>query len=312
MGISTKGRCLKINIFKSLHKTRMASVGQLKELLNRTKITSETWDSIEDILLMADIGIETTTTIINDLKNQSKNISTNRELISLLKYIIQTSIISDPIPWVIPDSHQPLTILMVGVNGSGKTTTIGKLAHWYKTQNHTVILGAGDTYRAAATEQLNFWGDKLDTTVISHNQGSDPGAVAFDTISAAKNRKIDVAIIDTAGRLQNKSNLMTELGKIHRIATRESGDGNIRVLLTIDATTGQNGLTQAKEFTKSVSCDSVCLSKLDGSAKGGIILPISYELRLPISFIGTGESECDLEIFDAVKYTNGLIDIDDF
>ncbi len=300
-----------INIFNSLNKTRKSSVGQLKKLLNTSSITTETWDNIEGVLLMADIGLHDTSEILKKLKVQSKNVSQNSELIFLLRNIIKTSISPDLINWSINKQTSPLVILMVGVNGAGKTTTIGKLAHWYQSQNHSVILGAGDTYRAAAKEQLKAWGDKLNIDVISHNQGSDPGAVAFDTISAAKNRHKSVAIIDTAGRLQNKSNLMQELDKIHRITQREAGEDNVRVILTIDATTGQNGLSQAKEFTNSVSCDSVFLSKLDGSAKGGIVLPISSELQLPISFIGTGEKESDLEIFDAEEYANALIDAED-
>tara|TARA_Y100001970_G_scaffold28717_2_gene35256 strand:- start:29772 stop:30617 length:846 start_codon:yes stop_codon:yes gene_type:complete len=277
-------------------------------LFNSSQINSETWEDIEAVLLMADVGINTTIRILDELKMRSKNISTNNDLMHLLTDIIKEMMSIEPINWAIQNSSTPTVILMVGVNGAGKTTTIGKLAHWYQKQNYSVILGAGDTYRAAASEQLQVWGDKLNIDVISHNQGSDPGAVAFDTISAAKNRNKDVAIIDTAGRLQNKSNLMQELNKIHRISSREIDNENIRVLLTIDATTGQNGLVQAKEFINSVSCDSVFLSKLDGSAKGGVALPISSELGLPISFIGTGEKENDLEIFNAEEYANALID----
>ena len=280
-------------------------------MLNKSSISSETWDDIEGVLLMADVGMNDTSAILNKLKLQSKNVSQNSELVFLLRNIIKTSISEDLINWSINNQSSPLVILMVGVNGAGKTTTIGKLAHWYQSQNHSVILGAGDTYRAAAKEQLKVWGDKLNIDVISHNQGSDPGAVAFDTISAAKNRNKNVAIIDTAGRLQNKSNLMQELDKIHRITRRQAGEDNVRVILTIDATTGQNGLSQAKEFTNSVPCDSVFLSKLDGSAKGGIVLPISSELKIPISFIGTGEKESDIEIFNAEEYANALIDAED-
>ena len=280
-------------------------------MLNKSSITTETWDDIEGVLLMADVGMNDTSAILNKLKVQSKNVSQNSELVFLLRNIIKTSISPDLINWSINNQSSPLVILMVGVNGAGKTTTIGKLAHWYQSQNYSVILGAGDTYRAAAKEQLKVWGEKLNIDVISHNQGSDPGAVAFDTISAAKNRNKNVAIIDTAGRLQNKSNLMQELDKIHRITRREAGEDNVRVILTIDATTGQNGLSQAKEFTNSVPCDSVFLSKLDGSAKGGIVLPISSELKIPISFIGTGEKESDIEIFNAEEYANALIDSED-
>ena len=297
-----------INIFKSLNKTRISSVGQLRGLFNSSQINSETWEDIEAVLLMADVGVNTTIRILDELKMRSKNISTNNDLMHLLTDIIKEMMSVEPINWVTQNSSSPTVILMVGVNGAGKTTTIGKLAHWYRKQNYSVILGAGDTYRAAASEQLQVWGDKLNIEVISHNQGSDPGAVAFDTISAAKNRNKDIAIIDTAGRLQNKSNLMQELNKIYRISSRETYNENIRVLLTIDATTGQNGLVQAKEFVNSVSCDSVFLSKLDGSAKGGVAVPISSELGLPISFIGTGEKETDLEIFNAEEYANALID----
>ena len=277
-------------------------------MFDYSQINSETWEDIEAVLLMADVGVNTTIRILDELKMRSKKNSTNNDLMNLLTDIIKEMMSIEPINWGIQNSSPPAVILMVGVNGAGKTTTIGKLAHWYQKQNYSVILGAADTYRAAAIEQLKVWGDKLNIDVISHNQGSDPGAVAFDTISAAKNRNKDVAIIDTAGRLQNKSNLMQELNKIYRISSRETDNENIRVLLTIDATTGQNGLVQAKEFVNSVSCDSVFLSKLDGSAKGGVAVPISSELGLPISFIGTGEKETDLEIFNAEEYANALID----
>ena len=205
-------------------------------------------------------------------------------------------------------SGSPLVILMVGVNGAGKTTTIAKLTNWYLENGKEVLVGAGDTFRAAAQEQLKSWADKLSVQMISHQSGSDPGAVAFDTISAAKSRKVDVAIIDTAGRLQDKSNLMEELKKIHRISMREAGDSRVKVLLTIDATTGQNGISQARSFQETVQCDGVFLSKLDGSAKGGIALSIVKDVRLPILFVGTGEEANDMALFDANQFVDSLIE----
>ena len=204
--------------------------------------------------------------------------------------------------------EKPAVFVMVGVNGAGKTTSIAKLTRLILDMELTVILGAADTFRAAAVEQLQIWGQKLSVQVIAQEPGADPGAVAFDTIGAAKSRGIDVAIIDTAGRLQGKSNLMEELKKISRIAKRESVESSVKIILTIDGTTGQNGLLQAAEFTKFVEPDGIFLSKLDGTSKGGIAIAIADQLKIPIWFIGTGEQPEDIAVFDPELFISGIID----
>ena len=285
-------------------------LGQIKNLFANNLLNDELLEDLEDILLSSDVGLTTTEQIITELKTRhsDKSNSSKLDAFSLLKQIL-IEILSIQTPnWLMDTNKSPLVILMVGVNGAGKTTTIAKLTNWYLKNGKEVLVGAGDTFRAAAPEQLKSWADKLSVAMISHQPGSDPGAVAFDTISAAKSRKADVAIIDTAGRLQDKSNLMEELKKIHRISTREAGDSKVKVLLTIDATTGQNGISQAQSFQEAVHCDGVFLSKLDGSAKGGIALPIVKDVRLPILFVGTGESESDMALFDAYQFVDSLID----
>ena len=298
------------NLKSALTKTRGSMLGQIKNLFANNLLNAELLEDLEDILVSSDVGLTTTEQIITELKTRhsDKSNSSKLDAFSLLKQIL-IEILSIQSPnWLMDTNKSPLVILMVGVNGAGKTTTIAKLTNWYLENGKEVLVGAGDTFRAAAPEQLKSWADKLSVAMISHQPGSDPGAVAFDTISAAKSRKADVAIIDTAGRLQDKSNLMEELKKIHRISTREAGDSKVKVLLTIDATTGQNGISQAQSFQKAVHCDGVFLSKLDGSAKGGIALPIVKDVRLPILFVGTGESESDMALFDANQFVDSLID----
>ena len=286
-------------------------LGQIKNLFTNNLLNDELLDDLEDILVSSDVGLTTTEQIITELKTRHSNKSNgskNDAFLLLKQILIEILSIKSP-NWLMDTNGSPLVILMVGVNGAGKTTTIAKLANWYIENGKEILVGAGDTFRAAAPEQLKSWADKLSVTMIAHQPGSDPGAVAFDTISAAKSRKADIAIIDTAGRLQDKSNLMEELKKIHRISTREAGDNKVKVLLTIDATTGQNGISQAQSFQEAVPCDGVFLSKLDGSAKGGIALPIVRDVRLPILFVGTGESESDMALFDANQFVDSLIDI---
>ena len=298
------------NLKSALTKTRGSMLGQIKNLFANNLLIDELLEDLEDILVSSDVGLTTTEQIITELKTRhsDKSNGSKNDAFSLLKQIL-IEILSIQSPnWLMDTNKSPLVILMVGVNGAGKTTTIAKLTNWYLENGKKVIVGAGDTFRAAAPEQLKSWADKLSVAMISHQPGSDPGAVAFDTISAAKSRKADVAIIDTAGRLQDKSNLMEELKKIHRISTREAGDSKVKVLLTIDATTGQNGISQAQSFQEAVHCDGVFLSKLDGSAKGGIALPIVKDVRLPILFVGTGESESDMALFDANQFVDSLID----
>lgn len=296
------------NLAKALRRTRSSVFGQIGTLFGSAELSNALFEELEDILLSSDLGFETSQEVIRKLKDlsYSHKIRSGKDAISSLKEILSQILSIKAFDWTPDSTDLPLVILMVGVNGSGKTTTIAKLSKWYLDMGKSVIAGAGDTYRAAASEQLEVWGKTLSIDVIKHQTGSDPGAVAFDTIKAAKSRGIDVALIDTAGRLQNKKNLMEELQKVHRICTRESSPDFSRVMLTIDSTTGQNGLTQARSFNQLVPCNGVFLSKLDGSAKGGIVLPIVKDLSIPISFVGTGESIDDLALFDSRSFVEGL------
>jgi len=246
---------------------------------------------------------------VSNLKRivKTKKISSNQQCLKeLQKELLR--ILNLNKPNLYEEIEKPAVFVMVGVNGVGKTTSIAKLARLLLDMELTVILGAADTFRAAAIDQLQIWGQKLGINVIAQEPGSDPGSVAFDTIGAAKSRDIDVAIIDTAGRLQGKSNLMEELKKISRIARKESVESSVKIILTIDGTTGQNGLLQAAEFTKFVEPDGIFLSKLDGTSKGGIAVAIADQLKIPIWFIGTGEQPDDIAVFDPELFISGIID----
>ena len=259
-------------------------------------------------MISADTGLETAEKIVSQLREnaKAKNISTGKECLKELRSELKNIFdLKDEDP--LTRAQKPVVFVMVGVNGAGKTTSIAKLTHLLISLDQKVILGAADTFRAAAVDQIQIWGDKLGVTVIAQDPGSDPGAVAFDTINAAKSRNMDVAIIDTAGRLQGKSNLMEELKKISKIIIRESDESSVKIILTIDGTTGQNGLIQAIEFTKFVSPDGIFLSKLDGTAKGGIAIAIADQLKIPIWFVGTGEQPDDIAVFDPDMFISRII-----
>mgnify|MGYP001238459272 FL=1 len=307
-----------MNIFKkrnptkfteSLEKTRSSLVGQLGDLFKKSELDTEFWEDLEDTLISADTGLETAEKIVSQLREnaKAKNISTGKECLKELRSELKNIFdLKDEDP--LTRAQKPVVFVMVGVNGAGKTTSIAKLTHLLISLNQKVILGAADTFRAAAVDQIQIWGDKLGVTVIAQDPGSDPGAVAFDTINAAKSRNMDVAIIDTAGRLQGKTNLMEELKKISKIIIRESDESSVKIILTIDGTTGQNGLIQAIEFTKFVSPDGIFLSKLDGTAKGGIAIAIADQLKIPIWFVGTGEQPDDIAVFDPNLFISRIID----
>ena len=299
----------KDNLDKALSKTRSSVLGQIGNLFSSSGIDEESLIDLEDILVASDLGIQTTGEIISLLRERSRTAKTNSgdNPISLLKEILTDILDIDSPDWDPISCNGPFVILMVGVNGAGKTTTAAKLSKRYIEMGKTVIVGAGDTFRAGASEQLKAWGKSLSIDVISHQQGADPGAVAFDTIAAAYSRKLDVAIIDTAGRLQSKSNLMEELKKIYRVSAKSVDADCLRVLLTIDSTTGQNGLSQARSFGEAIPCDGVFLSKLDGSAKGGIVLPIVRDIGIPIAFVGTGEQVENMTAFDARSFVDSLV-----
>ena len=293
----------------SLEKTRSSFFGQLGDLFRNTELDDDFWEDLEDTLISADTGIAVAENVVSNLKEivRTKKISSSQQCLKelreeLLKILKLNKLNLDE------EIEKPAVFVMVGVNGVGKTTSIAKLAQLLLDMELTVILGAADTFRAAAIDQIQIWGQKLGINVIAQAPGSDPGAVAFDTIGAAKSRDIDVAIIDTAGRLQGKSNLMEELKKISKIAKRESVESSVKIILTIDGTTGQNGLLQAAEFTKFVEPDGIFLSKLDGTSKGGIAVAIADQLKIPIWFIGTGEQLNDIAVFDPELFISGIID----
>jgi|TARA_B100001750_G_scaffold34800_1_gene24633 fused signal recognition particle receptor len=293
----------------SLEKTRSSFFGQLGDLFRNTELDDDFWEDLEDTLISADTGMAVAENVVSNLKEivRTKKISSSQQCLKelreeLLKILKLNKLNLDE------EIEKPAVFVMVGVNGVGKTTSIAKLARLLLDMELTVILGAADTFRAAAIDQIQIWGQKLGINVIAQAPGSDPGAVAFDTIGAAKSRDIDVAIIDTAGRLQGKSNLMEELKKISKIAKRESVESSVKIILTIDGTTGQNGLLQAAEFTKFVEPDGIFLSKLDGTSKGGIAVAIADQLKIPIWFIGTGEQLDDIAVFDPELFISGIID----
>ena len=294
---------------ESLEKTRTNLFGQFGDLFKNSELDAEFWGSLEDTLISADTGIETSEKIVTRLKEntKAKNISSGEECLKELRSeLMKIFDLNDEDP--LASAQKPAVFVMVGVNGGGKTTSIAKLTHLLTSLNQKVILGAADTFRAAAVDQIQIWGEKLGVTVIAQDPGSDPGAVAFDTIHAAKSRNMDVAIIDTAGRLQSKTNLMEELQKISKIVIRESNNSSVKIILVIDGTTGQNGLIQAIEFARFVKPDGIFLSKLDGTAKGGIVIAIADQLKIPIWFVGTGEQPNDIAVFDPNLFVTRIID----
>ena len=297
---------------EGVKRSRERWFGKVLGLLRSSRLDDSVWDELEEILISADVGVETSLRIIDELKSQVKDqrIEDPDLAFEKLKESLAPGFGSDNSSqvWLENDDEpRPDVIIMVGVNGVGKTTSIAKLAHHFKQADKKVILGAADTFRAAAEEQLEILGERVGVDVISHSPGADSGAVAYDAYQAAKARDADVLIIDTAGRLHTKSNLMEELKKVHRGITRLEPTAPHQVLLTLDATTGHNGLAQAKAFKDAVKCTGIFLSKLDGTARGGIALAIQQELQVPILFIGTGESLGDLAPFNARDFVDSLL-----
>ncbi|MFE3575013.1 signal recognition particle-docking protein FtsY [Lysinibacillus sp. NPDC059133] len=295
-----------------LEKTRNSFTSKVNDLVARyRKVDEDFFEELEDLLLQADVGFETVMELMDKLRFevQRKNIKdTNgiQTLISEKLVEIYEQGEADLIELNMQPKGELTVILFVGVNGVGKTTTIGKLAHRLKSQGKTVVLAAGDTFRAGAIDQLQVWGDRVGCEVIKQSEGSDPAAVMYDAIRAAKNRNADVLICDTAGRLQNKVNLMNELEKVHRVISREVPNAPHEVLLALDATTGQNALVQAQTFKEATNVTGIVLTKLDGTAKGGIVLAIRNKLHISVKFVGLGEKMDDLQPFDAERYVYGL------
>jgi fused signal recognition particle receptor len=298
---------------ESLQKTRKGFFGQIADLFAADDITTEMWDDLLDLLVMADLGPDTVNTVLDEVERrvERENIKRARDVTEILKNEL-VKILLLPEQRVdkgtAPDGPppHPYVLLIVGVNGTGKTTSIAKLAQYYKRRGQDVVLGAADTFRAAAIDQLEIWAERVGVPMVRHQPGSDPSAVVFDAVAAAFNRNADVLIIDTAGRLHTKTNLMEELRKLRRVAAKQMESAPHDVYLVLDATTGQNGLQQAKVFMEAVDVTGVVLTKLDGTAKGGIAFAIAKELGLPLRFIGTGERLDDLAQFDARQFVDAL------
>ena len=298
---------------KGLEKTKNSFFSKLgKILIGKSKVDVDVLDDLEEVLITSDVGVETTIEIIKNIENRvskDKFLGTN-ELNKILKEEIvgilleQHSNVSSSFESSLP--YKPYVIMVVGVNGVGKTTTIGKLAHKYKTLGKRVMLGASDTFRAGAIDQLQVWAERVGVQVIKQNMGSDPASVAFDTLKSAKAQNIDVVIIDTAGRLHNKVNLMNELSKIKRVMDKVIPESPHEVLLVLDGSTGQNAFEQTKQFSSATDVSSLAVTKLDGTAKGGVVLGISHQFKIPVKYIGIGEKIEDLQIFDPKTFVDSF------
>jgi fused signal recognition particle receptor len=289
-----------------LSKTSKSAFGQIASILGASEITNETWDDLEALLIQADLGIETTTSVLDSLKRLTRDLGLIRasELSTILKQELRSRLIYSP---EINFSNKPTIILIVGVNGAGKTTTIAKLTSRYKNEGKKVLLGAADTFRAAAMDQLEVWANRLNVEIIGGAPESDPGAVAFNTVQAGIARGADIVFIDTAGRLHTRFNLMEELKKVYRVVGKALDGAPHEVWLVLDSTTGQNALQQARAFKEAVNVTGVILSKLDSSARGGMAFAIQSELGLPILFAGLGEKPEDLTPFDPDAFIEGIL-----
>ncbi len=299
MGIFSK-------IKAGLKKTRDGVVGQINSMLKSfTKIDEELFEELEELLVMADVGVHTAENICDELRNRvkSEGIKDPEQITTMLQELT-AGMLSDGNEMIL--NTKPSIILIIGVNGVGKTTTIGKLANYYVSNGKRVTLAAADTFRAAAIDQLQVWAERSHADIVKQNEGSDPAAVVFDAISSAKAKGSDIIICDTAGRLHNKKHLMDELAKIKRIIDRELPDADKEFLLVLDATTGQNAVNQAQEFSKATGITGIVLTKLDGTARGGVVLAIKEGLKIPVKFIGVGEKIDDLQPFDADDFSRAL------
>ncbi len=291
---------------KGLSKTRNGFVNQVENLFSRfTSINDELYEELEEILIQADVGVHTTMKLVDQLREKAKEAKIKEP--TGLNQLFKEQLIK-----VLSknngeeETNEPTILMVVGVNGAGKTTTIGKIAQRTKEAGMKVLLAAGDTFRAAAIDQLNVWASRVGTEIISHQEGADSAAVAYDAVQAAKSRGVDLLILDTAGRLHTQSNLMDELKKVKRVVSKEAEEMKVEVLLVLDATTGQNGISQAKLFNEAVAIDGIALTKLDGTAKGGVVIAIKEELGIPIKLIGVGESAEDLQDFEAEDFVEAL------
>ena len=292
-----------------LSKTRDSFVSKVSSIFSRTNIDDELYEELEETLIQADVGVRTTMELIDKMKDEveEKEITEPEELYKSFQAEIKRILIADDEELPLATDWEGLKVLMVvGVNGAGKTTTIAKLANRYQDNGKKVLLAAGDTFRAGAIDQLKVWGNRLGVDVIAQSEGADAAAVAYDAVQAAKSREVDLLIIDTAGRLHTQKNLMDELQKVRRVVGREASEERVETLLILDATTGQNALNQADLFNKSVDVDGVALTKLDGTARGGIVIAVRNELGLPVRLIGVGEAADDLQDFKPEEFVEAL------
>ncbi len=298
MGIFSK-------LFGALKKTQQTFTSKLRALFSKNKLGNEFYEELEELLISSDVSVATAAEVVHRVKSQAiaERLKDEEYVTGLLRKtlvdILQESEVEPP--------EYPCVIMLVGVNGVGKTTTVGKLAHHFLAQKKTVTVAAADTFRAAASEQLSIWADRAKVRIVKHEEGSDPSAVIFDAVSSAKAKKTDVLIVDTAGRLHVKENLMNELRKMDRVVTREYPEADFLKLLVLDATTGQNAVNQARVFDEAIELDGIVLTKLDGTAKGGFIFSLSQELSLPVLYAGVGEKMDDLELFDAEAFVEAIL-----
>lgn len=291
-------------LFGALKKTKENVSAKLRLLFAKNKLGDEFYDELEEILIGADVSVRTAEDIVEQVKEEAigQKLKDEGFVTDLLKDIIQDTLDSVEMPQI----EYPCVIMLVGVNGVGKTTTIGKLAHYFLEQGKSVTVAAADTFRAAASDQLSVWAERAKVKIVKHEEGSDPSAVVFDAVSSAKARKTDVLIVDTAGRLHVKENLMNELKKMHRVVDREYPQANFYKFLVLDATTGQNALNQAKVFHEAVDLDGIVLTKLDGTAKGGFVISLCGEAQIPVVFVGTGEKMEDISLFNSEEFVEAL------
>ena len=303
---------------EGLQKTKTGFFDKItKAIAGKSTVDEEVLDNIEDALVSADVGVDTTIKIINSIEQRvarDKYINT-AELNSILKQEIESVLINSPQDssyrnYELPEGHKPHVILVVGVNGVGKTTTIGKLAHNFSQAGKSVLLGAADTFRAAAVDQLTIWSERANVPIVKHAMGADPSAVAFDAVQSGVAKNVDVILIDTAGRLHNKIHLMEELSKIKRSIDKILPKAPHEVLLVLDGSTGQNALEQAKHFTAATDVTAIAITKLDGTAKGGVVLAIADQFKIPVKFIGVGEKATDLLVFDKKEFVDSLFDLE--
>jgi fused signal recognition particle receptor len=303
----------KESLDKGLQKTKTSIFSRIsKAVIGKSTIDDEVLDKLEEILVTSDVGVETTLKIIERIQNRAakdKYLGTS-QLNAILKEeivnLLQENRTEDATEFSVPVKSRPYVIMVVGVNGVGKTTTIGKLAYHFKKAGNTVLLGAADTFRAAAVDQLKIWSERVDVPIILQPMGSDPASVAYDTVKSAMARNIDIVIIDTAGRLHNKINLMNELSKIRKVIQKLIPEAPHEVLLILDASTGQNAIEQAKQFTAATEVNAIALTKLDGTAKGGVVIGISDQFRIPVKYIGIGEKLEDLQLFNRFEFVDSL------